>query len=188
MITYLKGEIIDKDMQTVVLKTGDIGYEIFVTGKIIQETTIGSENEFWTYHAVKDNAEDLYGFLTRDELSFFKLLLTINGVGPKSALSILNSTTVETLTEGIQSGDATYLSKISGIGKKSAEKIVLALKDKLGAIESVKGAPQNQNAVAIDALVALGYSERESREAIAGIESSDNPEKMIKEALKGLGK
>jgi Holliday junction DNA helicase RuvA len=103
-------------------------------------------------------------------------------------MAISNTANVATLTEGIASGDPAYLSKISGVSKKNAEKIVLNLKDKIGTSEAVGSEIQNQNTVAIDALVALGYSERESRDAISKVTTSDNPEKMIKEALKNLNK
>jgi Holliday junction DNA helicase RuvA len=184
MISYLKGKVLQKDLQTIILDVNNIGYEVFATGELIQNTKEGEEVEIWTFHSVKENAEELYGFKNKEELDFFKLLLTVSGIGPKSALSILNSASIKTLREGIQSADSNYLSKISGIGKKVAEKIVVGLKDKLGVIEIDSGSPQNQNAVVIDALTALGYSERESRNVVQKIKSGNDPEKMIKEALK----
>jgi Holliday junction DNA helicase RuvA len=186
MISYLKGQVLNKNLQTIILEVNGIGYEIFIAAELIQNLKEGQDSEIWIFHSVKENAEELYGFKTKEDLNFFKLLLTISGIGPKSALSILNSSPIKTLTEGIQSADASYLSKISGIGKKVAEKVVVGLKDKLGAIEFDSGNSQNQNSIVIDALNALGYSERESRGVIQKIEKTSNPEQMIKEALKLL--
>lgn len=195
MIAYLSGKVLDKGLDSIVLDVNGVGYLASVTGKIIQGVEIGDEVGIFTYLAVRENALDLYGFSDKSEKEMFELLLTISGIGPKSAMSILSGATVETLTEGIQSGDAAYLSKISGISKKNAEKIVLALKDKLGAFETSGdgNTSRNQSTDAIDALVALGYSERESREAIQLIvknltsdEDKNNPELIIKEALKNL--
>jgi len=186
MISYLAGRVLEKSSGLIVLNVNGVGYKVFVTNSLVSELELGNPVEVWTYMAVRENAQDLYGFDDKSELEMFKLLLTISGIGPKSALSILNSATVQTLTEGISSGDASYLSKVSGISKKNAEKIVINLKNKLGVSDVKLDGKPNQNAVAIDALVALGYSERESREAISGLDKNDNPEMMIKEALKKL--
>ena len=186
MIAYLKGAVLDKDLESIILNVNGVGYRVVVTNKIIQESVLGSELEIWTYLAVRENSMDLYGFKDKEEREMFGLLLTISGIGPKSAMAILSSATVETLTEGIHSEDAAYLAKISGLGRKSAEKIVIGLKDKLGVTVEKPGDQQNQNILAIDALISLGYSERESREAIKNVEKTDSPEGMIKEALKKL--
>jgi len=191
MISFLEGKIIDKNPESITLSVAGVGYLIYITADLLQEAQDKTEISVWTYLAVRETALDLYGFKDKKELSIFKLLLTISGIGPKSAISILSSTTAETLVSGIQSNDAEYLSKISGIGKKTAEKIVLALKDKLGVNEfgeSSDNQPQNNNMVAIDALVALGYSERDARSSVGKIKDIDNPEDIIKMALKDLGK
>lgn len=187
MIAYLSGKIIDLDLESVVLDVNGVGYKIAVTTTLLQELKRGAKAEMWIFHVVREDVEDLYGFKDKDDLSMFKLLMTVSGIGPKSALSILNAATIETITEGVRSGDPSYLSKISGISKKNSEKIIINLRDKLGADTSDRASAQNQNTVAIDALVALGYSERESREAIQKLGKSDNPEEIIKKALKKLG-
>ena len=188
MIAYLSGKLLDKDLRSIVLDVNGVGYRVFVTTEIIQESEVGNDLEIWTYLAVRENSQDLYGFKEKTGLEMFNLLLTVSGIGPKSALAILNAASVEILTEGVQSGDAAYLSKLSGISKKNAEKIVINLKDKLGASSIETGGAKNQNAVAIDALVALGYSEREARDAIQNVaENNGSPEDIIKTALKNLG-
>lgn len=190
MIAYLEGKIIERDLESIVLSVNGVGYLVHVTPDLLQEAQEKEEISVWTYLAVRENALDLYGFKDKKELSIFKMLLTISGVGPKSAISILSSTTADTLISGIQSNDAAYLAKMSGIGKKTAEKVVLNLKDKLGGAEfggDQSSGSENHNVVAIDALVALGYSERDSRDAVSKIKDIDNPESIIKEALKNLG-
>lgn len=196
MISYLRGKIIDHDLTSLIIDVNGVGYKVFATGSILSNTQIDTEISIWTYLAVRETSMDLYGFGDKKEKDFFELLLTISGVGPKSAISIMSSTTVDTLIEGIQSNDAVYFSKTSGIGKKTAEKIIVNLKDKIGHYDTTEGGgsnSNNHNAVSIDALVALGYSEKDAREAIAEVSKNsegpeNNPEKMIKQALKILSK
>jgi len=191
MISYLEGKIIDKDLEYITLNVNGVGYSIHATPDLLQIAQDSEEMSVWTYLAVRENSLDLYGFKDKKEISVFKLLLTISGVGPKSAIGILSSTTAETLISGIQSNDPSYLSKTAGIGKKTAEKIVLALKDKLGAFEYENGSGtslENPNVIAIDALVALGYLERDARDAVSKIKDIDNPEDIIKKALKEIVK
>jgi Holliday junction DNA helicase RuvA len=214
MIAYLSGTVLEKDLESIVLNVNGVGYLVAVTNNIIEKIQVGDELSIYTYLSVRENALDLYGFGDKSEQEMFELLLTISGVGPKSAMGIMSSSDVSTLTEGISSGDASYLSKMSGIGKKTAEKIIVNLKEKIGDLSFASGSEntsqtsgsQSNNAMAIDALVALGYSERESREAIqgavknlsdsnkegsdpadAGADADVGAEIIIKEALKNLG-
>jgi Holliday junction DNA helicase RuvA len=198
MIAYLSGKVLEKRLDSIVLNVSGVGYFVFVTNKVVQKAAEGEDLSIHTYLAVRETALDLYGFEDSAEKEMFELLLTISGIGPKSAMSIMSSSPVETLVDGIQSGDAAYLAKMSGIGKKSAEKIVLGLKDKIGSTNFAEagkeGGAANESGTAIDALVALGYSERESREVIQktiktldSAEDKNNPEVIIKEALKNLG-
>lgn len=191
MIAYLEGKIVERDLESIILNVGGVGYLVFATPDLIQEAQNKDEISIWTYLAVRENALDLYGFSSKKELSIFKLLLTISGIGPKSALSVLSSASIETLISGIQSNDAAYLAKMSGLGKKTAEKIVVGLKDKIGTEEfgeSDGSKSTSHNVTAVDALISLGYSERDARESVAKIKDIDNPEAIIKEALKNLGK
>lgn len=183
MISYLRGIVLDKDLQHLILDVGGVGYKVGTKIDTLNTSTIGDEVEIWTYLAVRENSMDLYGFKDKEELDLFELLLTISGIGPKSALGILSSTSVVTIKDGVSSGDAVYFSKVSGISKKNAEKIILGLKDKLDIINVDGIGTENGNAVAIDALAALGYSEREARDAIGKVKA-DRPEDMIREALK----
>lgn len=189
MIAKLTGRIAHIDPKYLVLDVGGVGYKVSTTSDIM--TKIGHEEKqvtLWTYLAVRENALDLYGFLTLAELSFFELLITISGIGPKTALGILNSASVHALETAIQTGDTSHLTKVSGIGKKVAEKIVLELKDKVEKITG--GVKMNSNdGDVIEALKSLGYSPQEARDVLKKLPKDlTKTNDKIREALKILGK
>ena len=160
----LTGTVTHKSPEYVLLDVGGVGYKIFVTPDTLANTPEKKKITLWTHLAVRETAMDLYGFLTREDLHFFELLIGISGVGPKSAIGILGMADTETLTTAISEGDTTYLTKVSGIGAKSAKKIVLELQDKVGA---TVGTPAlKDDADTIDALTSMGYSATEARDAI----------------------
>lgn len=185
MIAKLTGTVDEVTLHSLVLNVHGVGYLVFVTGGLLAHVRTGQEITLFTHHAVRETASDLYGFLTKEELGFFELLLTVSGIGPKSALAILNTASIETIREGVQTGDASHLTKVAGIGKKSAEKIVLELKDKLGSLEYV-GGNTTGSGDAIEALTALGYSLSEARDAIKQVNKDLSTEEMVKQALKNL--
>ncbi len=191
MIAHIKGKIIDKSEKFLVLEANGLGYLVFSpTSTILNSPKVGEEISLWTYLAVRETALDLYGFETRDEKSFFELLIGVSGIGPKNALSILSLAPIEILKKAIGSGDTTYMTKVSGIGKKTAEKIVVELRDKLSALghNDADGSLRG-DADVIEALQSLGYSQHEIRNALKEVspETTGTNEK-IKEALKILGK
>lgn len=200
MINGLKGKIIEEGKGFVTVEVSGICYKVFVSEIFLQKISeLGSDNSkddifIRTFLSVRENALDLYGFIDEKDKGFFELLLTISGVGPKSALTIMSSVTREMVQESIQKQDAGYLSKISGIGKKTAEKIVLSLKDKLIPDQEYSsgnniavGSDNSDSATAIDALVSLGYTERDARNMVQKIDTGGkNTEEIIKEALKNL--
>lgn len=187
MIASLKGIVTEIGLKYAIIEVSGIGYLVHTTNNTLSSIRLDNEQFLFTYQAVRENAIDLYGFLSKEELEFFKLLITISGVGPKSALAILDSASIETLREGIQSGDASYLTKVSGIGKKSAGKIIVELRDKIGALET-SSTNTTGSSDAIEALTSLGYSERDAREVVQKIDRTLSAEEMVKEALKQLGK
>ncbi len=137
---------------------------------------------------MREDALDLYGFLTEEELNFFEMLISISGIGPKTALNVLNISTVSTLKRAISTNDTSHLTKVSGIGKKVAEKIVLELKDKVGSSDE-NDISLRDEIDAVEALKALGYSQRDAREALKKVEKNIvKTGDRIKEALKILGK
>lgn len=188
MIKKLIGEIDEIELGSIILNVNNVGYEVFITNNFAQNLRTGDKKSIYIHHVVRETTEDLYGFDKKEELDFFELLLSISGIGPKSALGILNSAPIETIKEGVASGDASHLTKVSGIGKKSAEKIIIELKDKLGSLDYHNGSNFEGGGMAIEALTALGYSERDAREVIQKIDRNLSTEEMVKEALKNLGK
>jgi Holliday junction DNA helicase RuvA len=174
----------------IIVDVSGVGYKVFTTPETIEMARKSERLEVFTYMVVREDAIELYGFQSMLEKDFFELLLSVSGVGPRSALGILSVATVSTLQKAIGSADTSYLTKVSGIGRKTAEKIVVELRDKLALFaseESTKGLRAESDI--IEALKALGYSHNEAREATQQIPSdiSDMNQK-IKEALKILAK
>ncbi len=197
MINGLRGKIIEKNEGFITIDVLGVCYKVFVSQIFLQNLGAKkSESEVYikTYLSVRENALDLYGFEDEKDKDLFELLLTISGVGPKSALNIMNLVTRDMVEESIQKDDPRYLSKISGLGKKTAEKIVSGLKDKIiyqtkqSAEQKISGKnPSADSATAIDALVSLGYTERDARNTVKNMDTNNkNTEQIIKEALKNL--
>lgn len=185
MIGHLKGTLLHQDLKSVVLDVAGVGYKIHTNTASLESQT-GKMLEFWTYLAVRENALDLYGFAKKEELDFFELLLTVSGIGPKSAMGILSVATLQNLRHAVSTGDTSHLTKVSGVGKKNAEKIVLELKDKLDSNEFEIGLDGSSDADALEALKSLGYGEREAREALKKVVDSKDTGDKVKKALKLL--
>lgn len=189
MITHLTGTIIDKEERALVLEVNNIGYKVFVTSTTAETLREGAKASFWTHLAVREDSQTLYGFPTKDDLYFFELLISsVSGVGPKTALGILNVSSVSNIRKAVSTGDTSHLTKVSGIGKKMAEKIVHELKGKFEA-ESGDAISLRDEVDALEALKALGYKHNDAREALKSIDLSitDTGER-VKKALKMLGK
>lgn len=186
MIGHLKGTIIHQDLKSIILEVGGVGYKIY-TNTAFLDAKKPVSSEFWTYLAVRENALDLYGFITKEELHFFELLISVSGIGPKSAMGILSIASVQNLRHAIVSGDTSHLTKVSGIGKKNAEKIVIELKDKLEGLSVDMSEALSGDVDALEALKALGYGEREAREALKKADG-ETTEKKVLSALKNLNK
>ncbi len=196
MISRLTGNIAHTDIKYVVIDVNGVGYKVFINSDIFTKIAKVGKGEksitLWTYTAVRENALDLYGFLSLAELNFFELLITISGIGPKTAMGILNAASVHSIETAVQTGDTTHLTKISGIGKKVAEKIVMELKDKVGT--AIASSPEQEqtmknDADALEALKSLGYSQNEARDALKKIDKKvKKTNDKIREALKVLGK
>ncbi len=193
MIGHLKGTIIHQDLKSVILDVSGVGYKIYTnTASLSPKRSVGNKPEaqattvFWTYLAVRENALDLYGFVTEEELHFFELLITVSGIGPKSAITILSVATLPNLRHAISTGDTGHLTKVSGIGKKNAEKIVLELKDKLVGLSTDMSESTTSDMDALEALKSLGYGEREAREALKKVSDVKDTGEKVKKALKLL--
>lgn len=189
MIARLEGIIVHITEKFLIIDVSGVGYKVFATREILSSSNLGDHSSFWIYTAVRENSIDLYGFRNTGELSFFELLLDVSGIGPRSALGILAIASIETLRRAIATGDTTYLNKVSGIGKKTAEKIVLELRDKF---EDYKDDSMSDGAIKeegdlLEALKSLGYSQNEARDALKQIPSSlEGTNAKIKEALRIL--
>lgn len=191
MISRLTGSIVHFDTKYLVLDVHGVGYKVAISPDVFSKLDKEVPLTLWTYLAVRENALDLYGFLSLSELNFFELLITISGIGPKTAMGILNVASVHSLETAIQTGDTSHLTKISGIGKKVAEKIVMELKDKV--VEGVHTPEQAQtmknDSDVLEALKSLGYSPTEARDVLKKIPKTlTKTSDKIKEALKILGK
>lgn len=189
MIASLSGTLSFTADRFVVLNVGGVGYKIFTTGEVVRRAQKESGSAlFWTHLSVRENALDLYGFLEQSELEFFELLLTVSGIGPKTALGIMNAAPVEMIVSAVTEGDSSHLTKVSGIGTKNAQKIVMELKGKVDGFRSETPAGEKETD-ALEALEALGYSLKEAREVLKKISpKAETPAEKIKEALKFLGK
>jgi holliday junction DNA helicase RuvA len=182
MIGSLDGVVRGTVRGTVVVEVNGVGYGVYTTAETLSNAHDGRRIFLWTHLSVRENAHDLFGFETKEELSWFELLLTVSGIGPKSALSILNSLDIKTLENAIGRGDAAQIAGSFGIGRKTAEKIVLELREKVGALESDA---QGSDGDVIDVLIGLGYSAREARDAVRAVPKAvSETEARIREAIR----
>jgi len=187
MISSLEGVIKRKDLNAIVVDVGGVGYRVAVTTETALEAKVGSPISIWTHLVVKETALELFGFLDKETLEIFELLITISGIGPKSALGILNIVSPATLRQAVASEDTTYLTRVSGIGKKNAEKIVLELKNKLKVTKDDQSVDMQSEGDALEALVSLGYSERDARDALKKVPKDiEGASERVKAALKLL--
>ena len=190
MISRITGTVIDKSEKFAVVDVNGVGYKLYCSMDTLAGLELDALASLHTYLVVREDALDLYGFASADDQGFFELLISVSGIGPKSALGILNVTSVDSLRQAIGSGDTGYLTKVSGIGRKTAEKIVLELRDKLRAHVNMKEASPALRAEsdAVEALKALGYSQNEARDALKEVAADIvGTNARIREALKILG-
>jgi len=199
LIAYIKGKLIHAEEENVIVDVNSIGYNLKVPASTLDHLpSTGEEVKLHTYMYVREDAINLFGFHTRDDLDIFKKLITVNGIGPKGALSILSSMTADQLRFSILSGDAKAIAKANGIGAKTAERVILDLRDKVRLEDTaisreilgtqLPTMDKKEKQEAIEALVALGYSSQEAMGAVKGIviEESDNAEAILKKALRNL--
>jgi Holliday junction DNA helicase RuvA len=186
MIGSIRGDIQYKGNNYIIVQGRSVGYKVFITPMLLTTLKIADPISLFTHTYVREDQITLYGFQTVSELEFFELLLTVSGVGPKSALAIMSLAEINLLKSAIASGDASVFKKVSGIGTKTAERVVVELKEKLkGAADASPVAQGHSDAV--DALLALGYSQQEAREALKNIPNDVTKlQDKVKLALKSL--
>ncbi len=185
MISYLKGSILEKGLTYIILENGGVGYKVFVLPEIL-EMTKGDSVSLYTYMKVADDSHSLFGLPDFITLQFFEMLITVSGVGPKVALAILSAAKVDAVKQAIMSQDAAIFTRISGVGLKTAEKIIVELKNKVGILEMSTGLGASSSEV-FDALLALGYNQREVRDVVGKLDNSLPTQEQIRQALKVLG-
>lgn len=200
MYSYIKGTLEETGEDYIVIEAGGIGYQIYTTGQTFQYLPgQGAELKVYTYLHVREDAMILFGFLTKDDLSVFRLLLGVSGIGPKGALAILSVMTTDDLRFAVLGDDAKAIARAPGVGAKTAQRLILELKDKLSLedafeqklaknedmVQNKTGGAKNE---AVQALVALGYSSSEALKALQGVEIQENTdvEDILKAALKNM--
>ena len=189
MIAFIQGELCEVGQDTIIVACQGIGYEIQVPVSVAQSLPDpGSRVKIYTYTYVREDALGLFGFLTRDDLTVFKLLITVNGVGPKAALAILSSMTADELRFAILAEDAKAISKAPGIGPKTAKRMIIELKDKLDLESMIDNHGASVRDEVIMALTALGYSNTEAVRAVRAVSGADemDSETLLKQALKKI--
>jgi Holliday junction DNA helicase RuvA len=200
MIAYLKGSVHAKTPEQLIVDVRDVGYQLEISTQTYEELPAeGEEVELLVYHHVTDNDQRLFGFVSQNEKDLFELLITVKGVGPKLGLTILSGLPAEQITGAIAQKDKSVLSEIKGIGKKTAERMILELKDKMSEMVDATYSPDPAASVssnvkdeAVSALQSLGFKKRDSEEAIKlaakGNEVDDDVQQLVKKALSQLDK
>ena len=192
MISYIKGEVVKKGIDYLILDNNNIGYYINTSFSTLEKISEKEKIIILTYMHIREDIIALYGFLTSDEIDLFKKLISVNGIGPRAGLSVLSTYEVNTVKEIILKEDVSGLSKVPGIGKKTASKIILELKDKVGTVEELKGSEivvSSEMSDVIEALTSLGFNYAEVKKTLGNMELSGKSENdIIKEALKNLNR
>lgn len=190
MIAHVKGTVAEKFNNSVIVDVHGVGYEITLTVLDYDNVKLGDEIKFYTYHSIRENAEELYGFSSLAAKKLFELLISVQGIGPKAAIAILSLAQPEEVRNAIANADAAFVSKASGVGKKSAERVIVDLCDKVGipshygATEVVSTSVKNEPDEALDALIALGFPLKEATAALEKVDKTLPVEERIKLALK----
>jgi Holliday junction DNA helicase RuvA len=187
MIAYLSGEVLKKESDYLVLLNSGIGYKIFSTQLEINELSLGSKVEFWISENIKEDKHDLFGFTNPESLQLFEKILSVNGAGPKAALSILNIGPLSELKSALINSNAKYIQQASGVGKKLAERLILELSGRLSdtALDNSANTKLNEDDEAHQALVSLGYSPKDAAKALEKVDPNLSLEERIKKALRG---
>lgn len=190
MIAHLIGTITEKTDNSVIIDVHGVGYEVTLPIPDAEQFHLDDQVKIYTYHAIRENAEELYGFSTLAAKRLFELLLSVNSIGPKAAISILSLGAPEEVRNAIANTDSVFIAKAAGVGKKSAERVIIDLRDKVGLPSKVGSSavefpvPTAAEDEALDALIALGFPLKEATAALSSIDPSLSVEERIKLALK----
>lgn len=191
MIAHIKGEIAEKFAGSVIIDVQGVGYEISLTSPDFEALNLNDTVKVYTYHHIREQSEELFGFTALEGKKLFELLITVQGIGPKAAMSILSLGSYEEVRNAIANADAAFISKASGVGKKSAERVIVDLREKVGLPTyygrkndpvAITAVPANDEA--LDALMALGFQLADATRALEGIDLDLPVEERIRQALK----
>jgi Holliday junction DNA helicase RuvA len=189
MIGYLSGRLIDKSENTATILVGGVGYEVFMPACELAREKVDNDLSLFIYTHVREDILALYGFATKEEMSFFRLLLSVSGIGPKVALAIVASAPITKLKSAISANDPTIFASVSGVGKKTAEKAVIELRGKLGAISDDLSFSDDETEEVYSALISLGFQKPEIAAALHKLDGDiSGSEAKIKAILKIIGK
>ncbi len=189
MIAYLEGTVQQIEEEGVVVLVNGLGYLVSVPERAVEKLSIGGQVQLHTHQHVREDALDLFGFVERSDLMFFRQLIKVSGVGTRLALALLSHLDTATIKRAIIHGDVSVLTSVSGVGKKTAERIVLDLKESIGVdtVPAAASASAPSNAVsAMDALISLGYNNAEAVGALQGLEADMSVEEQVRAALKKM--
>lgn len=190
MIAHINGIITEKYENSVIVDVGGVGYEIMLSVPDFDAASLDEKTKFYTYHAVRETAEELYGFTTLAAKKMFQLLISVQGVGPKAAMAILSLGSAEDVRNALANADSAFVSKASGVGKKTAERVIVDLRDKVGipshvgATEPLSPASAQAPDEALDALIALGFTLKEATDALAEVDPALDTGERVRLALK----
>lgn len=192
MIAHIKGTVAEKfPPSSCIVDVHGVGYEVNLTTLDFEHTNLNDETKFYTYHAIRENAEELYGFSTLVAKKLFELLISVQGIGPKAGMAILSLASPEDVRNAIANADAAFVAKASGVGKKSAERVIVDLRDKVGtpshygATATIKPTTSvTEKDEALDALIALGFPLKEASAALQNVDKTLSVEDRVRQALK----
>lgn len=195
MFYYLKGTVVHTCENFAVLDIGGIGFKIYSSLSSLSKITQNNNYIFYTYTNIREDAFDIYGFITQEELNFFEMLLSVSGVGPKAALAVLSALSPSGVATAVLTNDAKAISAAQGVGMKTAQRIILELQSKISGEDLLQNVSENDNFLnmsanndAVAALMALGYNATEAKRAIAAAEPGKTVEETITNALLKLSK
>ena len=190
MIAHVRGQVAEKFANSVIIDVQGVGYEVSLTTIDFDQLNLNDSTKLYTYHHIREQAEELFGFTSLAAKKLFELLISVQGIGPKAAMAILGLAPVEEVRNAIANQDASYIAKAAGVGKKSAERVIVDLRDKVG-LPTYYGrksdpiqAPLTQSDEALDALMALGYTLADATKALEGVDPALSVEERIRAALK----
>ncbi len=190
MIRTLRGIVTVLEEHSVVIETAGVGYLVYIPIRLLEDIHVGDELSVQTYHYVREDVQDLYGFMDRSDLKLFMQLISVSGVGPRLGMAILSALAADEVKRAIIHGDIALLTSVNGVGKKTAERIVLDLKDSIDILPGDATPEPTASSAAgvspVDALLSLGYSKAEALGAMKAVDRDTSLEEQVRQALKNL--